>query len=147
MFEDLMTEIGKVKTRGIFQASGPISLDEKRLLIQGMPQLPESYIRFAELFGNASLYRQSGNYIVSVYVPPKLGASEKAGLLVHFGRTDTTLSYFMHNSLVAGEESPVFEWCANQRMQKTANGFEDWVVRKCKMARLRFKASQWKALV
>src|SRR5262249_11844787 len=64
-----------------------------------------------------------------------------------FGRTDDTEAYFKESLLAPGEESPVFEWLYDERIEKqTANGFEEWLTKKCAWARRSYTRKRWREI-
>jgi hypothetical protein len=48
--------------------------------------------------------------------------------------------------LIPGGETPVFEWRHRQGLRKCADGFEEWLIKRCQTARKQFKNSEWEAI-
>jgi hypothetical protein len=146
MFEWLVAEMAKVRTRKFYLVDGAASADLQEAVRQSSLPVPPSYRDFVLRFGNAELYRQGSIYLVRVYAAPVQDESEKGEALLHFGRTDASLAYFKESLLRPDEESPVFEWRHAQGLRRAADGFEDWLRAKCRAARRRFKSRDWKAI-
>jgi hypothetical protein len=67
--------------------------------------------------------------------------------LLHFGRTDRGLAYFKESLLLSGGESPVFEWTGAKKLMRTASGFEEWLRRRCEVAKRSFSKEEWAKVV
>lgn len=147
MFEWLVDEMAKVKTRKFHLVDGPLPADERELVERSDVPIPPSYKSFVLQFGNAKLYRGPvDQYRVQVFAAPRAIVEEEGEPLLYFGRTDRSLAYFKEELLVPGGETPVFEWRHQQGIQRTADGFEDWLRKKCKWARGTFTKKQWRAI-
>src|SRR5947207_8474617 len=110
MFEWLVDEMVKVKTRKFYLVDGPLPPDKRELVEGSQLPVPPSYKSFVLQFGNAKLYRMGSQYRVQVFAGPSRDETEEGGPRLYFGRTDETAAYFKESLLVLGEESPVFEW-------------------------------------
>ncbi|MDB5391341.1 MAG: hypothetical protein JWM11_6987 [Planctomycetaceae bacterium] len=146
MFEWLDEEMNRIKTRKFHLVDGPAS-DELRRAVESCDfPLPPSYREFVLRYGNAKLYHRSSNWLVQVFAGPREAESDQLEPLIHFGRTETSLAYFKESLLVEGKEAPVFEWRHGQRVQQTADSFEDWLQTKRDLARKRYKKKEWEAI-
>jgi hypothetical protein len=146
MFEWLLDEVKRVRSRKFFLTDGPMS-EEARISMEdsGVP-IPPSYKTFVLRFGNAQLYRQSGTYLVRVFAAPREDISPKGEALLHFGRTDVSLAYFKRELLIPGRESPVFVWRHGRGFRKEAESFDEWLLKSCRAAKRRFKRKAWEAI-
>jgi hypothetical protein len=146
MFEWLEEEIKSVGTPHFFEVEGPAPPDLRRAVESSDFPLPLSYKTFVLRFGNMKLYRYGSNYYVTVFAGPREATNSKGEEFVQFGRTWTSLAYFKESMLADGKECPVFEWY-HDSLQKTADGFEEWLIKKCQAARNRFKRKEWEAIL
>jgi hypothetical protein len=146
MFEWLEEEIASIKTRKFHLVDGPLRPEKRELVRSSELAVPPSYKEFVIRFGNAKLYRRSSYWLVEVYAGPLERVTNEEPLL-EFGRTHTSLAYFKESLLVAGCESPVFEWRHEQGVQQTADSFLDWLKAKCSEARKEYKKKEWEAIV
>jgi hypothetical protein len=147
MFEWLVNEMANVKTRNFYLVDGPLPADKRALVEQSELPVPPSYKTFVLQFGNAKLYRMASQYRVEVYAGPRADESEEGEPLLYFGRTDETAAYFKESLLVVGEESAVFEWLYDERTERrTANGFEEWLRKKCAWARRSYTKKRWREI-
>lgn len=146
MFEWLVDEINKVNTRKFYLVDGPVDNDLREAIESSDFPIPPSYKRFVLQFGNAKLYRQGSTYLVQVFAAPIETQSAEGEALLNFGRTDMSLAFFKSSFLLPKSESPVFEWYHGRGLQKTADGFEEWLKAKCSAARSLFKKKEWKAI-
>lgn len=146
MFERLVEELARIRTRKFHIVDGPAPHELRQAVLVSSVPVPLSYKEFILRFGNARLYRQGGIYLVQVLAAPREAHSDEGEPLLHFGQTDLALAYFKETLLVPGCESPVFEWHQEQGLRKTADGFEQWVESKCTAARRLFKKKQWEAI-
>jgi hypothetical protein len=146
MFESLMDEMSQIKTRKFHLVDGPASPELRAAVEASGWRLPPPYEKFVLRFGNAKLYRRSSSWLVEVYAGPREAVSAEGELLVHFGRTQTSLAYFKESLLVEGSESPVFEWRHGQGLRQTADGFLDWFTSKCRWARKQYSKKEWEAI-
>lgn len=147
MFEWLEEEMARIKTRKFHLVEGPVSSKLREAIESSEAGLPCSYKEFVLQFGNASLYREGSIYLVQVYAGPREVETVDGEALIHFGRTHTSLVYFKEDLLEDGRESPVFEWRYPQKgVTRSAEGFEDWLEKKCKWARRQFKKKEWKRI-
>jgi hypothetical protein len=146
MFNWLVEEMASIKTRKFNVVDGQASSELWHAVQESTVPVPPSYKEFILRFGNAKLYRQGASYLVQVFAAPREAHSDRGEPLLHFGRTDMALAYFKEALLVPGGESPVFEWHHEHGLQKTYDGFEQWLEAKCKAARSFFKKKQWEAI-
>jgi hypothetical protein len=146
MFEWLKEEMARIKTRKFHLVDGPLPDDRRALIEQTELAVPPSYKQFVVQFGHAQLYRQNGIYLVEIFPTPRDAKSSEGECLLHFGRTDLSISYFKNNLLVASNESPIFEWRHDRGLRKTADGFEEWLTKKCKSAKGLFSKRQWSGI-
>jgi hypothetical protein len=148
MFEWLEQEFKSVKTPHFFEVDGPAPAELRRVVEESPIALPPSYKEFVIRFGNVKLYRYSSRYKVEVYAAPRQADSEIGESLLNFGRTDLGPAYFKEALLVPGGESPVFEWNGPELgWRRSAEGFEEWMIKKCQAARKRFKKKEWDAIL
>ncbi|QVL32280.1 hypothetical protein KIH39_26190 [Telmatocola sphagniphila] len=146
MFEWLEAEMKRIKTRKFHLFDDPVAEELQEAVDSSDFPLPPSYREFVKRFGNANLYRRGRHWLVKVYAGPREAVSVEGEALIHFGRTDTSLAYFKESELIAGQESPVFEWYHSAGIRRTAIGFEEWLKSKCKAARKRFKKPEWEEI-
>lgn len=146
MFEWLENEMSQIKTPKFHLVDGPASAELRQAVESSDFPLPPSYREFVLRFGNAKLYRRGSTWLVQVYAGPREAENDQAESLIHFGRTETSLAYFKEWLLMAGEESPVFEWRHEQGIQQTAEGFERWLKSQSDSARKRFKSKEWETI-
>jgi hypothetical protein len=150
MFQWLAEEMSKIRTRKFHCVDGPASPELKNAVEISALLLPPPYKEFVLQFGNAKLYRRvtsySDNYLVEVYAGPREAVGMHGEALFQFGRTDTSLAYFKESLLVEGAESPVFEWRDEHGLQKTADGFLDWLTAKFKSARKKYTRKEWESI-
>lgn len=146
MYERLVEEIARIKTRKFHLVDGPASAELRQVIQGNAVPVPQSYKDFILRFGNAKLYYQQGIYLIHVFASLREARSNEGDSLLHFGQTDTASAYFNVALLVPGGESPVFEWHQNQGLRKTASGFEQWMEDKCTASRNLFKKKQWTAI-
>jgi hypothetical protein len=126
MFEWLVAEMAKVKTRKFYLVDGPLPADKRELVERSELPVPPSYKGFVLQFGNAKLYRIGDQYRVQVFWPQGR-RNEEGGPRLYFGRTDDTAVYFKESLLVPGGESPVFEcitrkWLSSRPPTASRNG-------------------------
>jgi|688.fasta_scaffold209782_2 hypothetical protein len=145
MFEWLEEEMSQIKTHKFHLVDGPASAELRQGVETCDFPLPPSYREFVLRFGNAELYRYSTNYYITIYAGPRKAESSLGDAFVNIGRTWTSHVYFKEALLVAGHESPVFEWF-NNGIRQTADTFEDWLKTKCDSARKRYKKKEWEAI-
>jgi hypothetical protein len=147
MFEWLVEEMRKVKTRKFYLVDGPLAADKRELLEQAELAVPPSYKTFLFQFGNAKLYRIGDQYRVEVFASPNVEETEDDEARVCFGRTEDTVAYFKESLLVPGRESPVFEWYYPERVERqTANDFEDWLQTNCARVRRYYTKKEWRKI-
>lgn len=146
MFEWLDVEIKSIRTPKFFLVDGPASAQLREAVKASDFPLPPSYREFVLRFGNAKLYRSGSIWRVQVHAGPREVEGSRGESLIHFGRSETALAYFKTSLLKAGEESPVFEWRHNQGVRQAADGFEEWLKTKCRLARKQYKGKEWKAI-
>ena len=145
MFEWLDEEMKNIKTRKFHLVDGPASVELSHAVGSSDFPLPPSHREFVLRFGNARLYRHGSGYYITVYAGPSEAESSLGDVFVNNGRTWTSHVYFKKGLLVSGQESPVFEWFYNG-IRRTADGFEEWLIAKCKAARKRYKKREWAAI-
>lgn len=148
MFDWLQKEIASINTPKFHLVDGPLAHEQAEMVRSAALDVPPSYKDFVIQFGNAKLYRQGSVYLVQVYAVPDEAESREGEPLVHFGRTDLGLAYFKESRLVAGQESPIFEWTGPEGgFRKAAEGFEEWITKKCKAARRQFGRERWSSIL
>jgi hypothetical protein len=146
MFEWLVDEMARVKTRKFHLVDGPLPPDKRELVERPEFPVPPSYKSFIIQFGNAKLYRGPVDlYRVQVFAGPRVVEID-GEQLVHFGRTDRSVAYFKEGLLIPGSETPVFEWRHPEGIRKTGDGFEEWLKKKCAWARRTFTKKEWRAI-
>jgi hypothetical protein len=147
MFEWLVDEMAKVRTRKFYLVDGPLSADKRELVERSELPVPPSYNSFVLQFGNAKLYRMGSQYRVQVFAAPSAEETEEGETRLYFGRTEDTAAYFKDSLLVPGKESPVFEWHYEEGIeQQAANGFKEWLRKKCAQARQRYTKKEWREI-
>lgn len=146
MFDWLDNELARIRTPKFHLLDGPASDELRQAVITSDFPLPPSYKDFVLRYGNARLYRRDNYWYVEVYAGPRLAEAKDGRRLIRFGRTWISLAYFDESKLLAGCESPVFEWYYQAGLRKTADGFEEWLIAKCKAGRKRFKKAEWQAI-
>ena len=139
MFEWLEREIESLHTPKFHIIGGPLT-EQQRTLVEGSElAVPLSYKNFVIHFGHAQLYRQGNIYLVQVFSVPQDAESAQGEPLLNFGRTDLGHAYFKMSLLVKDSETPVFEWTGRGTgLRRTANGFEEWLHKKCSAAKRLF---------
>src|SRR5262249_45800856 len=84
---------------------------------------------------------------VEVIAEPSGEETEEGEPRLYFGRTDETAAYFKESLLAPGRESPVFEWHYEEGIeQQTADGFEEWLRKKCAWARRSYRKQRWREI-
>jgi hypothetical protein len=147
MFEWLVDEMAKVKTRKFYLVDGPLPADERELVERSELPIPPSYRSFVLQFGNAKLYRMGSQYRVQVFAGPSADETEEGEPILCFGRTDEAAAYFKESLLTPGKESPAFEWNYDEKIERqTANGFEEWLRKKCARARRFYTTEEWQEI-
>jgi hypothetical protein len=146
MFEWLDEELTRIRTPKFHLLDGPASIELRQAVTTSDFPLPASYKAFVLRYGNARLYRRSSYWLVEVYAGPREAEDKDGRRFIQIGRTHTSLAYFNESKLQAGYESPVFEWYHQVGVRKTADGFEEWLISKCKAARKRFKKAEWESI-
>jgi hypothetical protein len=147
MFEWLLDEMAKVKTRRFYVVDGPLPADKRELVQRSGLPVPPSYKDFVLRFGNAKLYRMGSQYRVQVFAGPRPEETEEGEVRLHFGRTDEAAVYFKESLLAPGEESPVFEWQYGKGIEKqTADGFNEWLRKECAWARRTYTKKRWQEI-
>ncbi len=137
-----------VNTPKFYLISGALDDEDRRHVETSPLAVPESYKRFVIEFGDVQLYRKSSYYLVRVYGVPEEVQAENGELLIHFGRTDHSLAYFKDAELKPdGSEAPVYEWYHEGGLRRQANGFEEWLKKRCTAARRRYKKKEWQAVL
>jgi hypothetical protein len=145
MFEWLVDEMAKVKTRKFYIVDGILRADAGEGVEQSSFPVPPSYKEFVLQFGNAWLYRIGDSYRVQVFASPNVAKLEKGELRLCFGRTEDTLAYFKESLLVPDAESPVFEWHYETGTERlTAQGFEEWLRKQCERVRRYYTKKAWR---
>jgi hypothetical protein len=147
MFDWLMEEARAVKTRKFYVLDGPASVELRRSLEQSEIRFPRSYKEFVLQFGNAKLYRELSYYIVGVSAHPTEARTADGEDLYCIGHYDSSDAFFKRALLNGvGEESPVFE-SHKGRLVSVADGFEEWLSKRCKAARRRYGKKEWAQVV
>jgi hypothetical protein len=146
MFDWLVDEMDRIKTRKFYVVDGPLSVEQGELVQNSEIPFPQSYKDFIIQFGNAKLYRAGSTYLVQIYSFPTEFKMEDGDFTILFGRSDMALAYFKESLLVSGSESPVFEWSKQKGFHQTASGFEKWLEVKCKASRKLFSKKEWAAI-
>ena len=132
MFEFLVEEMARIKTRKFHLVDGPASPEFQAAVESSGFPVPSSYKRFVLQFGNAKLYRRvdhyNSYYWVEVFGAPREVVTKDGERLLQFGRTHTSstqmsLAYFKDSPILQDEETAVFEWRHGQGVRKTADGF------------------------
>jgi len=148
MFEWLDKELAEIKTPKFHLIDGPAADDLRQAVESSDFPIPPSYKAFVLQYGNAKLYRTGSYYKVVVFGGPREAESNDNEVLIHFGKTHTSLAYFKESLLVAGQESPVFEWSGpDGGLRQSAAGFEEWLAKKCKAARKQFGREEWSSIL
>lgn len=145
MFEWLDEEMAHINTRKFHLVDGPASAELRQAIESSDFPLPPSYKQFVIRYGNSKLYRYSVNYYLTIFAGPTEAESSGGEAFVHVGQTWNSHVYFKESLLVAGNESPVFEWY-QEGFWQTATGFEEWLKAKCAAARRRYKKKEWQAI-
>lgn len=140
MFEWLEDEAASIRTRNFHQFA-PVAVPTDSAL-------PPSYIEFARRFGNARLYRKGAYYLVGVVCPP-VAVPESSGELLRFGHYDSSVAFFDGAMPSMGPESPVFESADRhgKGRRRVADGFETWLLDRCKKARARYGEREWREVL
>lgn len=146
MYEWLVEEMARVRTRKFFVVDGPASNELRKAIDDSGVPVPPSYRVFVLEFGNANLYRKLDYYLVRVYAAPRDVQAEGSERLLHFGRADDSFAYFKESLLIPDEESPVFEWQHGQELRESADSFEEWLRKKGKAARKRYTKKEWREI-
>jgi len=146
MFEWLEREIGEIKTRRFHVVDGPTPEFLKVAVEESCLSVPLSYKEFIFRFGNATLYKKLGYYLVGVMASPREEISQEGEALYRFGHYDVAYAYFKGSLLQVGGETPVFEGHKGS-LREVADGFEAWLKKKCKAARKRYTRSEWARIV
>jgi hypothetical protein len=148
MYQWLKEELESIKTPHFHQVEGPASPDFRNAVLESPIPVPPSYKQFVLEFGNTKLYRSGSTYGIQVYAAPRKVQLPHGEPLLNFGRTDLGLVYFKESLLVPGQESPVFTWKGPECGWSTpAKGFEEWISKKCRSERKRFKKIQWQGIL
>ena len=155
MFEFLVEEMARIKTRKFHLVDGPASPEFQAAVESSGFPVPSSYKRFVLQFGNAKLYRRvdhyNSYYWVEVFGAPREVVTKDGERLLQFGRTHTSstqmsLAYFKDSPILQDEETAVFEWRHGQGVRKTADGFLEWLEAKCSFARKQYQKGEWEAV-
>jgi hypothetical protein len=144
VYDWLIDETAKVRTRKFFMFDGPAPPSLHQVIEESL--LPPSYKAFVIRFGGAKLFRQGGVYLVRVLASPIEAEGIDGEKLVHFGRTDVSMAYFMYSMLDGHTESPVFCWTHGRKLSKSAMSFEDWLERVFKASKKRFSGRAWQQI-
>ncbi len=148
MFEWLEKEIQFINTPKFHLIEGTLSPEKKKMVETSDLAVPPSYKEFVMKFGNIKLYRQGTIYLIQVFSVPIDTETGQGESLLNFGRTDRGLSYFKTSLLVEDAESPVFEWTGREAgLRQTANGFKEWLKKKCNSAKRQFSKKRWSEIV
>lgn len=149
MFEWLEKEIIAIKTPRFHIIDGPAD-PQLREAIETTPlQLSESYKAFVLKFGNAKLYRHAGSssYCIAVFAGPRRRISNDGNEDYQIGFYDDANAYIRPSlGLLATGETPIFE-AHDGVLRKVADGFEEWLCKRCDTARRKFGKSGWQQIL
>jgi hypothetical protein len=149
MFEWLAEEIATIKTRKFHLVDGPADARLRRAIKTTEQSAPKSFKEFALQFGNAQLYRYDLNdlYYVTVYASMHETSTKDGVPLFEIGKNDMHFAYFKADLLKGEKESPVFEWMEPAGyLRPAADGFEEWLTKRCQNARKKYKKGRWEEL-
>jgi hypothetical protein len=148
VYEWLETEIAEVRnSRGFHVVERGLTPEVRKEVEESPHPVPRSYTEFVLRFGNARLYKTLGHHQISVHAPPTPAQSLNHEPLLAIGSYDAARAYFRQELLhSAGAESPVFEWHAGG-LQRIADGFEQWLVNRCRAARRQYSAKRWQEIL
>jgi hypothetical protein len=147
MFEWLDDEIRLIKTRKFHVIDGPAGQPLREAIQRTDLHVPSSYKEFVLRFGNAKLYKQLDYYKIGVLASPIEEIVQETGDTAYrFGHYDSADAYFTESVSHRGEETPVLEG-RRGGLQRQADGFEAWLLKRCKLARNTYTKEQWAAIV
>lgn len=146
MFDWLEQEFQEVKTRRFHVIDGPASDSLKLAIEKSDLPVPRTYKDFVVRFGNAKLYRKLSYYLIGVSASPIETLSQEGETFFRFGHYDAASAYFKKSLLRNEEESPVFEG-KDGRLHQVADGFEAWLMIRCKAARKKYTKNEWSRIV
>jgi len=146
MFDWLEQEIGTIKTRRFHVVEGPADAALRAAIEGSEVPLPRSYKEFVFRFGQAKLYKQLDYYLLSVMARPAEQRTEAGETIYCFGHFQSSHVYFKASLLRGEEESPVFAGRGGKLVQ-VADGFEEWLTKRCKAARRTYNKQRWAAIV
>lgn len=146
MFDDLEREIREIG--GTFHiCDGPADSQLAEAINNASVSFPRSYVEFVLKFGNAKLYRKLSYHKVGVLGAPReeirIATNET---VYHIGHYDSSKAYFKQILLKPDSESPVFEGRSGT-LQKVADGFEQWLKKRCNAARRTYRKAEWQQIV
>jgi hypothetical protein len=142
MFDWLEQEIGAIKTRRFHVVDGLADAALRGAFEASGVALPRSYKEFVLRFGNAKLYRKLDYYKVGVMAPKEVVEKTTGEPLYLIGHHDSSSAYFKKSLLSGEEEAPVFEGRGGKLVQ-VADGFEEWLRKRCKAARAKYAKREW----
>ncbi len=146
MFDWLEHELSTIRTRRFHVVDAAADPSFRAAVAGSEAPVPASYRDFVLRFGNAKLYRKGGYYMVGVLAGPVEEQSQEGEILYRIGHYQSSNAYFKLSLLRGGEESPVFE--GNEgRMVEVADGFEEWLKKRCKAARGKYSKQEWAAIL
>lgn len=147
MFEWLDQEIKVIRTRRFHVVDGPAAASSVAAVDWSDVPFPRSYCEFVHKFGNAKLYRKLDYYKVGVLAEPQKVIEKNSGDIIYlFGHYDSKFSYFKESQLDFGVGPPVFEG-RNGELVQVADGFEQWLIKRCKTARAKYKKREWSEIL
>jgi hypothetical protein len=146
MFEWLRNEIAQIKTNKFHVIEG-----KNNKLASSFPEwlyslLPPSYVAFESEFGGVQLYRMGSYYKVRVFNVPEIVVSNTDDYLIEFGYFGDCRAYFRLALLIAGGETPVFEW-DEEGPEEVATSFEEWLFDRCAHSRSVFREDYWQTIL
>ena len=151
MFEWLQAELREIKTNKFHVVDGPAGKRLRKAIKTSKLAAPRAYKDFALQFGNANLYRQDDyvdRYHVVVLASMR-DAEHKESSLRWFGEYAGRSAYFKEELLNLEDDSPVFEWVVGpySHLQQVADGFVQWLEKRCQSAKKKYTKRRWKELV
>lgn len=147
MFEWLDEEVNRIKTPKFHIIDGPADGALREAIEKVALPLPRAYKEFVLRFGNAKLYRELDYHKLGVLASPREETYEKTGeIFYRFGHYDSSSAYFKGSLLHGEDETPVFEG-HERRLAKVADGFEQWLTKRCYEARSKYKKQKWAEIV
>ena len=78
--------------------------------------------------------------------PQKVTEKTTGEILYLIGHYDSSYVYFKESCLTSEAEAPVFEG-HNGKLVQLADGFQQWLIKRCKNARSKYKKQEWSKIV